>query len=482
MNVQTQKKEIVHYFLKKSILLSPDLLSTLNQEENIAKAYTLMQQNDLSKDTLSTFLNTRNSKPTLTSKVIIKYNCVDEPKKRTLQDFVSFFTSRYQQLSKILRGRKELDGLTSIGRALQNKGREKIAIIGIVMDKHLTRNGNYIITLEDQTGSIKVLISINKPELLEKAKDIVCDEVIGITGTTGDKIIFSDNLVYPDVPLTKELKKGPEEVYAVFLSDIHVGSLDFLEEEFNRFIKWIRGEAGNPEQRRMASLVRYIFIIGDLVDGVGIYPGQEEELALVDIKDQYSAFAKYIQQIPKHIQILICPGNHDAMRLAEPQLAIYPDMAEELYALPNVIMVSSPSIINIGSTQQFSGFDVLMYHGYSFDYYASNVESIRNNGGYDRSDLIMKFLLQRRHLAPTHTSTLYIPQEIDQLVISEIPDFFVTGHIHKSCVANYRNITMISGSCFQATTAFQEKVGHHPEPGRVPVVNLQTRAVKIMRF
>jgi len=472
----------VTYFLKKNILLSPDQINNLDNEENVTKAYSLMQQNSLSKKDLSQLIISRGQKKALNNQVKVKFNFVEEPCKRSLQDFVALFNSRYNQLSKILRGRQELSGATSIGRVLQNKERERTAIIGLVLDKRQTAKGNFIITLEDPTGTIKVIITQRNPNLLEQAKDIVYDEVIGITGSCGDKVVFVDSIMHPDIPLTKELKKGPEEVYAAFLSDIHVGSKMFLEEEFTRFIKWVCGKSGNEDQKKMASKLQYIFIIGDLVDGIGIYPGQEEELVLKDIKAQYKKFAEYISQIPKEIKIIICPGNHDAMRLAEPQLAVYPDMAEDLYSLPNVIMVSSPSIINIGSSEKFSGFDVLMYHGFSFSFYASNVESIRNNGGFDRSDLIMKFMLKRRHLAPTHTSTLYIPQDVDHLVIKDIPDFFVTGHLHKSTVANYRNITMLSGSCFQATTAFQVKLGHHPEPGRVPVVNLQTRKMKVMNF
>ena len=58
----------------------------------------------------------------------------------------------------------------------------------------------------------------------------------------------------------------------------------------------------------------------------------------------------------------------------------------------------------------------------------------------------------------------------------------MTGHIHRSSVANYRNVTVVSGSCFQDTTPFQVKVGHVPEPARVPVIHLQTRNVKLMKF
>jgi len=481
-NINSQKKEIVTYFLKKNILLSPDQINSLDNEATVTKAYSLMKQNSLSHKDLSKKIISRGQKKALNNQVKVKFTYTDEPTKRSLQDFVSLFKSRYTQLSRILRGRQELSGATSIGRVLQNKERERTAVIGLVLDKRQTLKGNFIITLEDPTGTIKVIITKKNTNLTEQAKDIVYDEVIGITGTCGDRVIFVDSIMHPDIPLIKELKKGPEEVYAAFLSDIHVGSNMFLEEEFMKFINWVCGKVGNEEQKKISSKLEYIFIIGDLVDGIGIYPGQEEELKLKDLKAQYTKFAEYISMIPPEIKIIICPGNHDAMRLAEPQLAIYPDIAEDLYSLPNVIMLSSPCVINIGATEKFSGFDVLMYHGMSFDFYASNVESIRNNGGYDRSDLIMKFMLKRRHLAPTHTSTLYIPQDIDHLVIKEVPDFFVTGHIHKSTVSNYRNITMISGSCFQATTAFQVKVGHHPEPGRVPVVNLQTRKIKVMTF
>jgi len=109
-------------------------------------------------------------------------------------------------------------------------------------------------------------------------------------------------------------------------------------------------------------------------------------------------------------------------------------------------------------------------------------EGIRR-GSTDRPDLIMKFLLKRRHLAPSHLSTLYIPDaQKDPNVIDKVPDFFLSGHIHKSSTSNYRNITLICGSCWQAKTLFQEKVGHNPEPSRVPIVNLKTRDVKILKF
>ncbi len=339
--------------------------------------------------------------------------------------------------------------------------------------------------MEDTTATIKVIITKTKPEVYNTAKDTVLDEVIGISGTTGENIIFANTIIFPDIPLINEIKKASDDAHAIILSDLHVGSIYFLEEEFNKFLAWIKCETGNQEQRELAKKVKYIFIVGDMVDGVGIYPAQEKELKIKDINQQYEAFSNFIKEIPQTIQIIISTGNHDAVRLAEPQPKIPQQLCPEIYKQANITFIGNPSMVTIHTSQDFPGFDVLLYHGYSYDYYGDVVESIRNSGRHisDRNDLIMKFLLQRRHLAPTYTSTPYLPDPTqDPLVIEKIPDIFLSGHVHKAAIANYRGVQIISGSCWQSKTAFQEKVGHEPEPGRVPIINLKTRQVKMLRF
>ncbi len=504
------KKSLVEHFLKKGILVTPDFLDTARSAPDVVlgEKDMLILSNDLVKtapqhlnwkefersraqkdkgngaatyskflDYLDTAAAQRNEKV----KVLFSYK--EKEKHPQLQDFVSYFTSRLTLLESILAQRSELSKLMAINKIRQKRDHEAVSMIGIVQNIEMTKNKNIIITLEDLTGTMKVMFNKNRPELWEMARNIVLDEAIGVHGMLGDRIVFANALVQPDIPLTKPFKKASDEAYAIFLSDLHVGSKYFLEGEFNKFLNWINLRSGNEAQRALAAKVSYIFIIGDLVDGVGIYPNQEKELVVKDIYQQYEACASFLSKIPSHIPIIICAGNHDAVRLSEPQPQLSKEYAAPLWGLPNVIMVSNPSCINIHASDDFSGFDVLMYHGYSFDYYIANVDSIRFGGGYDRPDLIMKFLLQKRHLAPSHTSTLYVADpEKDNLVIDRVPDFFVTGHLHKSSVSLYRNITLICGSCWQSTTAFQEKLGHHPEPCRVPVVNLKTRAVKVLKF
>ena len=493
-----KKKDIIDIFLKNGILISSDLLKKIEDEEQVSRIFSILKTkkpedfavagtdlNELISENKKQQAETKT--PTwendLKENVKIVYSYKEETKKRDPQDFTDYFNNRYKAIEKILKQRQELNNTISISKILNKKDKEPVSIIGMVSDKQTTKNGNLMFLLEDPTGRRRVLINKNKPALFNEAKDVVLDEVIGVVGVNVDTLIFANNIIWPDVPTSKELKKSDEEKYALFLSDLHVGSSKFLPEDFEKFLKWINGDMGNEQQRNIAKNVEYIFIAGDLVDGVGIYPEQDKELLTKDIYQQYKECAELLKQIPQHIPLIICPGNHDAMRISESQPILSKDYAKPMHELNNAIMVSNPSMININSSENFAGFDVMMYHGYSFDYFVAEVDSLRNQGGYDRADLIMKFLLKRRHLAPTHTSTLYIPDtKKDPLVIEKIPDFFLSGHIHKSVTANYRNTTLICGSCWQSKTLFQEKVGHNPEPSRVPIVNLRTRDIKILKF
>jgi len=415
-------------------------------------------------------------------RVIILKNYIEKYKKKEVMDFVHYFRARYNSLKSLLLYRAELHNTISINRVLQRTEKGAVSLIGLVKDKKLSKNGNLIFILEDLTGTISVVVNKNKPDFFSSCQDILLDEVIGVVGINSEKIVFANEILFPDIPLNNELKKLDTEEYVVFTSDLHVGSKMFFEDNFLKFISWLNGEYGNEEHRAIAKKVKYLFIGGDLVEGVGIYPGQEEDLVIRDIYEQYNKLTEYLSKIRKDLHIIIIGGNHDALRLSEPQPPIDPKIASTLYELKNILFVTNPSFVNIGSTEQFVGFNVLLYHGGSFPYLSENVNSVRRSGRLDRPDLIMKYILQRRHLAVSHTSTLYIPDEEDFLVIDKIPDFFVSGHIHKTVINNYRNITMIGCGCWTGQTEDQARRGIVPDPNRIIIVNLQTREPKILNF
>ena len=482
INIEEKQKAVVKAMLSQKILVTKQILDEIksfDKIDNYYQKYIISLQETQTKSLLKEE-NTCFETP----QIIMQYE--EKQKKRNIQDFVQFFNARVKTISKILQSRQELQNLISIARISKMQQKELISVIGIVTNKQITKKENIIFTIEDISGSnIKIIVTKNKPNTYSTAQDTVLDEIIGVVGTIGDSVIFANNIIYPDIPISTEIKKSPIEEYAVVISDVHIGSALFLENEFSEFLQWIQAKKGNFEQRQIALKTKYVFIVGDLVDGVGIYPSQEKELAIKDIYVQYEQAAKLLSQIPKDKHIIICPGNHDVVRIAEPQPLLPKDICASLWKMPNVIMVTNPSIVRVGASPTFPGFDVLLYHGYSYDYYGDVVESIKNSGRHisDKTDLIMRFLLQRRHLAPTHTSTLYIPDpEKDPLIIEHVPDIFLSGHVHRAAVNNYRGTLIVVSSCFQAKTSFQEKVGHEPTPCHVPVINLQTRQVKILNF
>lgn len=419
-------------------------------------------------------------KPVDSNVMVLKsYN--KEPIKRHIKDFVSHFRLRYNSIKSILQNRSELQGVTSIARLSQKREGEKASIIGMVREISTTKNKNLLLQIEDLTGTISALITTSKKELSEKAKNIVLDETIALIGNLGKKIIFTNEILFPDIPINKELKKANEEVYAAFISDLHIGSKLFLKKDFENFINWLNYKS--PDNLEIAKKIKYLFILGDTVDGIGIYPGQENELEIKDIKEQYNLLYDYLAKIRSDLKIILCPGNHDAVRLSEPQPPLDKKFTKKIYELPNITLVSNPALVNIHSTGTFSGFNVLMYHGASFHYYIDHIESLRLNNATDKPSLIAKILLQKRHLAPSHTSNLYIPDiERDDLIIDKIPDVLVTGDMHKSDISSYNNTILISCSCFQSKTGFQEKIGNNPDPSKVPLLNLKTREVKMLFF
>ena len=91
--------------------------------------------------------------------------------------------------------------------------------------------------------------------------------------------------------------------------------------------------------------------------------------------------------------------------------------------------------------------------------------------------------MQRRHLCPTYGANQFVPcVDKDPMIIDLIPDFLVTGHIHRLSVSNYRNVTLINAGCWNAITEDQEKRGIESQPAKLPIINLQTRQVHLMNF
>ena len=96
------------------------------------------------------------------------------------------------------------------------------------------------------------------------------------------------NVMQPDIP-NKLASTSKKIVYAILLSDLHIGSDKFLEGAFMRFLEWVGGQGGmlSEEDEEIIRRLKYVVIGGDVVDGVGVFPNQEFELSEQNIFKQY---------------------------------------------------------------------------------------------------------------------------------------------------------------------------------------------------
>ncbi|MBS7288315.1 MAG: DNA-directed DNA polymerase II small subunit [Candidatus Freyarchaeota archaeon] len=400
-------------------------------------------------------------KPALTaSEVDEEFEVVMDPTRvigtsGTLDDFVNYFKDRYMRLSNLLLKRGDVKGAHKTSEVGKFK---EARVIGIVKEISKVRSGSMTIELEDLDGTVSVLIPVT---LADKARNLMLDQVVCVEGKKNGSYIVANNIIWPDIPFDHKPRRANDPVIAVFISDTHFGSKKFMEKPFVRFIEWLRGERGDEKIRALTKQVKYLVIGGDIVDGVGVYPDQEKELAVEELYTQYEVAASYLERIPDYVKIIAIPGGHDATRQALPQPAIPREYGEPLYEI-GVEVLGDPAYFKI------HGVEVLCFHGDSLNDVMATLSIDPHH-----PEKAMVELLRGRHLAPIYGSTPISPEPIDLLVIERVPDVFHCGHLHVNGQENYRGVVVINSGTFQDQTDYQRSMGLTPTPGRPYIINLK---------
>lgn len=370
--------------------------------------------------------------------------------------FVTYFRNRLDRL-------KEIIGVQRIGIAamadnidsLKNytDGRQ-VTVVGMVSNKIVTKKGNVMLVLDDESGECKVMFmngsSQKAKELFEKSRNIINDEVVAVNGKISGPFLIASEIIWPDIPI-KERKKVEEDIAIAFISDMHIGSKKFMEKNFENVIKWLNGNYG--ERKDLAGKVKYVVVGGDVVDGIGVYPNQDKELAVLDIYTQYKIFMNMMSGIPDYMHAFIIPGNHDAVQRAEPQPSLTPSLLGDFKA-DNMHMIPNPSFMTL------HGVDILAYHGTSLDSVIRSIPGL----SYANPEGAMIEVLKRRHLSPIYGGNIIVPSKVDNLVINKVPDILHMGHVHKNCINNYHGVHILNSGTWQSITDFQMAQGHVPSP------------------
>ncbi len=368
------------------------------------------------------------------------------------ESFVDMFRSRYQFLHARLNERSRNRFFLPVSKLKRENG--TVFASGMVVEFNESKRGYRIVEMEDESTTIKVILPRTFKEV------IIRDEVIGVSGqfSKDGTAIFAESIYRPEV--SREQERKGSSVNVMVISDIHVGSKNFIEDSFLNMVDYVNSHG-----------IAFVIMNGDLVDGIGVYPDQEADLAIEDINLQYKKLADLISRFNRNVKVILIPGNHDIVYPTEPQNPL----PKEINALfpPNVISLSNPVWVEIGERI------FLLYHGTSIFDFLEAIPGMTLND----TDKVMVEMLKRGHLAPEYGKNLsFIPLKKDYYLIDPVPDVLITGHVHSHSVTTYRGILAINASTFQEQTNYQRMMNFNPKPAIGTVVNTYDLSTTVVRF
>ena len=387
-------------------------------------------------------------------------------------DFYDLTLDKFNRLRNLMKKRPEVLSANNINNILRLTNKVEISVIGILKENRKTKKGNILLILEDVTGLITILIrrDSENQDNFKIAETTLNDQVVYVEGVynPGERgnsgIVYGSYISKIDIPRDYEPNNSYDPLSLALISDTHIGSKEFVEKLWYRFIDLLNGKIGNKKQRELAGKIKYVIINGDLVDGIGIYPSQKNDLIFSDIYDQFKEATKLLSKIPDYIKIIYSSGNHEPVRTAIPRPAVPKKYSEEIRNL-GVSCVGNPAFVKTHNV------NTLIYHGDSILDMNMLIPGLENNKPAEA----MKELLKCRHLAPVYgKKTQIAPTNKDWLVIDKIPDIFHTGHIHINEMDYYNHIALVNSGCFQSQTDFMNSLGIQPTPGILSIIDLVT--------
>ncbi len=423
-----ERKETVDKFLQKGILLQPKALDKALKlppdvvdriiSDLVARGVQIAGEEDLEPRAVP------EEKPLAAQIEIVQE--APAPTSDSRIDYLRYFQNRFDRLAALVRRKPTFEASRSISEVKSGET-GPVATIGMICDKAATSGGHMAFMIEDGTGRIRVFVPRNLPEI-EIARKLVLDEVIGVQGSydPGKKVLVARGIVSPDI----EEQKGAlasQRVYAVFLSDLHFGSEDFMAGAFSAFVEWLQGRSGDPPLREISRLTRYVVICGDLIQG-----GSQ-------LLERYTRLAGMLRGIPQDVLILAIPGEQDVAAMLEPQSGFLDEALKAFSDLRNFRPAGNPCWARLG------GVPVLLYHGRSLEDWASSL-------GTEEPCELLREIMVRRHMAPIYGSAVPLaPVGRDPFLIGEVPRIFQVGHTHRKCSSRYKGVLLLSSPSWKAS-------------------------------
>jgi DNA polymerase II small subunit/DNA polymerase delta subunit B len=282
------------------------------------------------------------------------------------------FTNRYETLKKYLSSRLELVNLISVNKITSKT--KKFSLIVMVKEKN-----DRSLLVEDSTGEATVYVQE------EAVGQVVPDEVIGIVCEKENDTINVKKIIFPDIPLKRDVARTEKEAYAFFISDMFLNQVNNTKKILDKI---------NSIKDKL-----YVFVLGNV-------SSQKEDII------------NFFNNLPKNASKIFLKGDID------------PEINME-----DVTIFSSPTLVKIENKIL-----VLVCSGKIFSEYKKIWKE-------QSSEKIMLNLLRKRHLSPVFDFNKKISEE-DSYIIDIVPDIFVSSNFDKPGVINYKGTTIASNGSF----------------------------------
>ncbi len=201
------EREVIEKFLLSGLQLTPeavDMLKNLNEEMVDELILSIKKEKPdlvfVTPDVIEKFLGKTPQNKVKVKKLLKK----DFLEKVSVDDLTAYYRDRYERIRRFLVGKLQLFNLISVNKITQRT--KRFSLIGMVKEI-----GSKWLIVEDQTGEIKLLID---ESLTSK---LVEDDVVGLKCEKRDDSFWVMQIVWPDVPLVRNVNKTKEKIKVLFL-------------------------------------------------------------------------------------------------------------------------------------------------------------------------------------------------------------------------------------------------------------------------
>ena len=372
------KQEIIRLFIERGLQVDPPSLELFDSD---SKKLAEFLKKIPDKDKLPTRITIDFVKKILqTHKFEILQDFNTPQQTHTVGNAIQYFNNRYETMKKFFVDKPSLENLISINKITDKV--KRFSIIAMVKEKD---EHEKTIIVEDQTGEILVWVQSNDFE------QIVSDEVLGLV-CENNAVPKAVNVVFPDVPLKREVTKTSEEVFCLFISDFHFESEDFNKKYYENFLEWLK-KSNYPNL--------YVFVLGG-------------------ISSKKDVVKEFFSQLPNSVKIYMMDEN-DAEFSTD-------------YTIKGPCLARLDDVV------------ILLCSGDTLAYYIKLWSNLT-------VEKVMLNLLKKRHLDPVFTANKKIFDK-DLFIMETLPDIFVSPHFHQPGELNYKGTTILSLGSFTQQPTF----------------------------